>query len=329
MSPLDQVKDVIPTYELIDEDGEPLETAWHRYAMNLLLELIVFVYRGRDDYYAGGNMFIYFSPDEAFNKDFRGPDVFLVKGVSHTPIRRYWVVWLEGGRYPDLIVELISPKTAHVDRTTKKDIYEKVFRTAEYFCYDPDTRAYEGWRLHDGRYRPIAPDGRGRLWSEQLGLWLGTWEGVHSAYHDVWPRLFEANGEMVPTFAEAAELHAEIEKERADEIERLAEGERLRADEARRLAEGERRQAVEARRVAEGERRRAEEAGRMAEEERRQAGEARHAAREERRQADEARRVALEAGRVVEETQRRAQSLEAEIAQLRAQLAARVPPPAP
>jgi len=28
-----------------------------------------------------------------------------------------WVVWKEGGRYPDVIVELMSPSTAKIDVT--------------------------------------------------------------------------------------------------------------------------------------------------------------------------------------------------------------------
>ncbi|MCI0457716.1 MAG: Uma2 family endonuclease, partial [Gemmataceae bacterium] len=138
------LEELLPKVELIEEDGEPLESDWHRLAMNLLLEVIAYRYRDRTDYYAGGNMFIYFSEEQARRRDFRGPDFFFVRGVNLAPLRRYWAVWLEGGHYPDVLIELLSPKTARTDRTTKKTVYETVFHTPEYFCYDPDKQRLEG-----------------------------------------------------------------------------------------------------------------------------------------------------------------------------------------
>src|SRR5437016_2369396 len=113
-----------PPKNLPSEDGEPLETNWHRDAMNFLIELIRVLYRGRSDYCVGGNNFIYFSPQQLRNEHFRGPDVFLVKDVDGSYQREYWSMWDEGNRLPDLIIELTSPSTAEVDRTVKKDIYE-------------------------------------------------------------------------------------------------------------------------------------------------------------------------------------------------------------
>jgi hypothetical protein len=52
---------VIPKVELITDDGEPMESAWHRSQMNLLIEVIRYHWRDRTDYYVGGNMFIYYS----------------------------------------------------------------------------------------------------------------------------------------------------------------------------------------------------------------------------------------------------------------------------
>jgi Uma2 family endonuclease len=257
-------EELLPQIELVDEDGEPLETAWHRTAMDLLIDLVEHHNRGRDDFYAGGNMFIYFSEEAVFNRDFRGPDFFFVKHVRHAPLRRYWVVWREGGRYPDVIIELMSPTTAVIDRTTKKDLYEQVFRTSDYFCYDPAARKLEGWRLVEGHYEPIPPNEKGWLWSNQLQLWLGTWEGPYRGHRAVWLRFFDAAGEFVPTHAEAAQLQADVERERSEEVLRLAEAERQRAEEAKRLADAERQR-------AEGERQRAEEAQRLAEAERQRA----------------------------------------------------------
>jgi hypothetical protein len=87
--------------DLAEEDGIPLESAWHLGCMNLLIASVLYHQRDRTDFYVGGNMFIYFNLQQARDRDFRGPDFFLVQGgVNLHPNRRYWAVWDEGGRYP-------------------------------------------------------------------------------------------------------------------------------------------------------------------------------------------------------------------------------------
>lgn len=211
--PWPDVEELLPKVELLETDGEPLESSWHRDCINLLIEIIEWLFRGRTDFYVGGNLFIYFDEEQARHRNYRGPDFFFVQGVPHAPLRRYWAVWQEGGRYPDLIIELLSPTTAQEDRTTKKALYETVFHTCEYFCYDPDTRTLEGWRLVDGSYTEMVPNPEGRLECRKLGLWLGTWQGVYLEHEAVWLRFYDANGQVVPVRAEAAE--AELARVRA------------------------------------------------------------------------------------------------------------------
>ncbi len=93
-------------------------------------------------------MFVYYSRDQAMNRDFRGPDCFVVLDVPGDRERQGWIVWEEEGRYPDIIIELMSPSTAQVDFTQKKDLYERTFRTPKYFVYDPfKPESLRGWRL--------------------------------------------------------------------------------------------------------------------------------------------------------------------------------------
>ncbi|HSN86954.1 MAG TPA: Uma2 family endonuclease, partial [Thermoanaerobaculia bacterium] len=172
-------------FELVFDDGEPMDTLWHRLQMNLLIDLIeqAMAERGRTDFFAGGNMFVYYSYEQARDiaagrydrRRNRGPDVFFVGGVDGRRKRKGWVVWEEGDRYPDLIVELLSPTTADNDRTVKKSLYARTFKTPEYFLYDPDTCVLEGFRLAGDLYQPITPDSQGRIRSEQLGVELGLW----------------------------------------------------------------------------------------------------------------------------------------------------------
>src|SRR6185436_1963322 len=79
-------------FELVLDDGEPLETEWHTLEYPLLRKLIrqAMAEQGRTDFYTGGNMFVYYSLEQAWEvaqevaqgleppeqKAFRGPDDF-------------------------------------------------------------------------------------------------------------------------------------------------------------------------------------------------------------------------------------------------------------
>src|SRR5262249_22621129 len=102
--------------DLPEEDGQPLDSDWHRLAMSLLLEVIWYYFRDRKDFFAGGNMFVYFKANRGRAHGCRGPDFFFVWNVERDPLRRYWAVWQESDRYPDVIIELLSPTTAKEDR---------------------------------------------------------------------------------------------------------------------------------------------------------------------------------------------------------------------
>jgi Uma2 family endonuclease len=212
--------------DLPEDDGVPMESSWHRDAMNYLIDVIDSMMEGRTDYYVGGNMFIHFSTKQVRNNDFRGPDVFFVRNVDGARVRKFWAVWLEDGRYPDVIVELLSPCTAKQDRTTKKAIYETTFRTRNYFIYDPDERRLEGWQLIKGRYEPLVPSERGWLWSEELQAWLGTWEGLYQRSRaGVWLRLFDAEERLILSYDEKGQ-------QRATEADQRGANDRQRAEAA-------------------------------------------------------------------------------------------------
>jgi len=214
------IEDLIPNVELIESDGEPLESDWHVKQFVTLVDSINHHFRERDDFYTAGNMFVYFSEEQARNRDFRGPDFFFVKNTNHRPMRPYWCVWKEGGRTPNVVIELCSPSTIDIDRGEKKEIYEQRLHVNEYYCYDPFSRRLEGWRLDPLRYKPLKLDKVGRLWSRELGLWIGPWDGPIMRYEDRWIRFFTEEGELVL-------LPDEAERARADRAE--AEVAELRA----------------------------------------------------------------------------------------------------
>ncbi|MDZ8188047.1 MAG: Uma2 family endonuclease [Nostoc sp. ChiSLP02] len=201
-----------PPTDLIFDDGEPLESNRHRIAMNVLIRSLQQAWGDRNDFFTGGNMFIYYSSAQVRNQDFRGPDFFVVLNVDGTNSRQGWVVWEENGRYPDVIVELMSPSTAKIDKTVKKDLYEQTFHTSDYFVYDPfDPTSLQGWHL-DGnqQYQSLTPNERGWLWCQKLGLWLGTWEETIDRETAIWLRFYDVAGNLILLPDEAAVARAEI-----------------------------------------------------------------------------------------------------------------------
>ena len=217
-----------PPTDLIFDDGAEMESNRHRIAMTVLIRSVEQGLANRNDFFVGGNMFIYYSAKQIRNQDFRGPDFFAVLGVDSNTSRQGWVVWEENGRYPDVIVELLSPSTANQDTGKKKDIYEQVFRTPDYFVFDPfEPNSLQGWRLDATlRYQPLMPDERGWLWCETLGFWLGTWEGIVDRETAIWVRFFDESGNLVllpeeaaQQQAEAAQQQAEQERQRASRLE--------------------------------------------------------------------------------------------------------------
>jgi len=232
LSEVERVFSELAEVELIAEDGIPLETNWHRIQMNLLIDSVHFLWKDRSDYFAGGNMFIYFNLEQARNRDYRGPDVFVVKDVDISRKRDYWAIWAENGRYPDVIVELSSSSTIDIDLGTKKTIYEKIFRTPEYYCYDPDKKKLLGWQRVKGRYEELTPNEKGWLYSEELGVWIGKWVGERTRLHDTWLRFYTEDNELVPTQDEFEAKRAENEAMRAEYEAKRAENEAMRAEKA-------------------------------------------------------------------------------------------------
>ena len=232
-----------------------METINHRWQMNLLCEVFTRAI-GREDAYVGGNNALYYSALQAKRNDFKAPDVFVVLHTIDNPDRLSWVVWEEDGRTPNIVIELLSPSTESNDRGAKKRIYEQVLKVPDYFVYDPVDFRFEGWRLDRGAYRALVPDDEDRLFCEEIGLWLGRWRGTYIGRTSTYLRLFDAQGRVMPTFAEAAEEHARSVEERArGEAERArVEGERARIETERAEAEAERARAEAERADAEAER---------------------------------------------------------------------------
>jgi hypothetical protein len=97
----------------------------------------------------------------------------------------------------------------------------------------------ELWRLEDGLYQRVRAE-RGRLFSEQLGVWFG-WDPDRALV-----RIWTAGGQMRPTPQEREQQLDEAEQRAAEEQRLRQEAEQRAASEAQARREAEERAAVEA-----------------------------------------------------------------------------------
>ena len=217
--------------ELIDEiqllptnlysDEPQLETDFHRRQIDLLIRLLEYFWRDRPDFYISGNLTVYYNKKQLKSRDFAGPDIFVVMGTEKRD-RRSWVVWDEDGKYPNLVIELLSNSTAKVDRGAKKQLYQDIWRVPNYFWFHPETLEFAGFHLVDGLYQAIAPNENGYLWSDQLHLYLGI--------HERQLRYFNADGELIPLPEEQERLAKEKANQRADRLEAILRSQGINPD---------------------------------------------------------------------------------------------------
>ena len=205
-------------------DEPPLESELHLRQLLLLIRCLELWWDDRQDFYVFGNLTIYYSPRQLKSEFFRGPDVFVVLGTERKT-RKSWVVWEEDGKYPNVIIELLSDSTAKIDRGLKKQIYQDTFRTPEYFWFDPNSLEFQGFRLMAGEYQALQPDPQGWLWSQQLELYLGI--------HQRQLRLFSRQGQLIPTpeeWAESAQQQLEVAQQQLETAQQQMENERLQKE---------------------------------------------------------------------------------------------------
>jgi hypothetical protein len=110
------------------------------------------------------------------------PDVCVIPNVRDPDRRRGAFDVAEEDTQPILAIEVVSQHYRKEDRVDKVRRYEQA-QVAEYVIFD---RRWErgryvdeviGYRLDDGRYRPLLPNEDGVILCETVGLWLGLENG--------------------------------------------------------------------------------------------------------------------------------------------------------
>jgi len=123
------------------------------------------------------------------------------------------MLW-EEGRAPSFVIEVTSLHTRDEDQKDKKRLYERL-GVEEYFLHDPFgeylSPVLQGYRLVEGRYRPLSPSPDGSLISNVTGLRLRP-EGQRLRLSDL------ATGEPL-LWEEEVREQARTQEARADRAE--------------------------------------------------------------------------------------------------------------
>ena len=227
--------------ELPSSDETPVDNQLQNDIPNLLLNLLALIWSGRDDWYFGVDMAVYYNPDEpAFV-----PDGFLAVGVNHDTGekgRLSYVLWGEKYILPILFLEVISEK--YNSEYEEKFLNYQSLGILYYVIYNPfsgrrgrfkNRQRLEVYKLISGKYQLLESENN-RVWLPEIGLALGYEKGEHIAWYREWLYWYDQSGNRYLTAEERA-MNAEAI---AAQERQIANQERLAKQEAEAIAAQER-----------------------------------------------------------------------------------------
>jgi len=160
------------------------------------------------------------------------PDVSVVFKVKQL---KNWTTFYEGdeGTRPQLIVEITSPETRHLDLDDKVRQYaqagvEYYFIIDHYKWRGQEHRRVLGYHLVGNTYQELKANERGELWLEPVRVWLAWTEDKLVCYDETGQAILDYAAEAK---ARVEEARARVEAERRAEVEaeaRLAVEAKLR-----------------------------------------------------------------------------------------------------
>lgn len=170
---------------------------------------------------------IYWRITEPLEKGAIAPDWFYVPDVPPTlngVIRRSYVMWQEHVA-PLIVMEFVSATDGGERDRTPGDgkfwIYEKAIHAPFYVIYDADKGLVDVYTLSEGRYQPVAPNERKHFPIPRLGIELGIWRGKYKNMHLPWLRVWDAQGNLLPTPEERATQEAQRAERLAAKLREL------------------------------------------------------------------------------------------------------------
>ncbi|PZO40779.1 MAG: hypothetical protein DCF19_10725 [Pseudanabaena frigida] len=201
--------------ELPDSDDTPVDNEDQNFLPNLLLFLLEYIWKSRDDWYFGVDMGIYHTTGVNPRVPVI-PDGFLSLGVErrkNSGSRSSYVMWEEDYTPPILTLEVVSHN--YGDEYEKKlEIYRKL-GIKYYVIYNPKFWRRDGhlpfevYKLVDGDYQLQIGE---PLWMSEIGLGIGRAVLPNDRFSREVLSWFDRKGNRYLT----TEEQADIERQRAN-----------------------------------------------------------------------------------------------------------------
>jgi Uma2 family endonuclease len=135
----------------------------------------------------------------------KAPDWAYVRSisVSRDEVKRSYTPRTQGD-IPTIVMEFLSDTdgSEYSIKPTyppgKWFFYEQILQVPNYVIFDPDTGGLEVYRLNDsGRYQLQQPDANNRYQIDEIGLFLGVWQGTRENRTGYWLRWWDEKGELL------------------------------------------------------------------------------------------------------------------------------------
>jgi Uma2 family endonuclease len=207
-----------PAIEYPDSDGKPMaENTLQFQWIVTIKEGLEAMYRDRPDVFVAGDLLWY--PVEGDSETRQAPDAMVAFGRPKGR-RGSYMQWVEGGIAPQVVFEVLSPGNRPAEMAFRLQFYDR-FGVEEYYIYDPDTGALEGYRR---RGRGLKKIGRMAGYvSPRLGIRFEPGKGPDNL------RIIRPDGRRFKTFQE-------VDAERDELAIQVDEAARQRDEAARREA---------------------------------------------------------------------------------------------
>ncbi|HLP91820.1 MAG TPA: Uma2 family endonuclease [Nostocaceae cyanobacterium] len=157
----------------------------------------------------------------------KAPDWVYIPSVHQVvDIRKSYTPNLEGDN-PLIVMEFLSDqeKEEYSHKRTyppgKWFFYEQILQIPLYVIFDPDGGLLEFYHLENSHYELKQPDENGRHWIEEMGLFLGTWQGTKEGRTGYWLRWWDKAGNLLPWAVEQIEQERQRTEKERREKERL------------------------------------------------------------------------------------------------------------
>ncbi len=222
--------------ELPDSDDIPVDNEDQNFVPNLLLFLLEYIWKSRDDWYFGADMGIYHNTGVSPRVPVV-PDGFLSLGVERRKrgkSRKSYVMWEENFTAPILTLEMVS-HSYNDEYEEKLEIYRKL-GVKYYVIYNPEFWRRDGhlpfevYKLVDGAYQLQIGE---PLWMPEIGLGIGRCVLPTDPLRREVLSWFDERGDRYLSLEE----QTEIERQMASIERRRADAESQRADESQKQVE--------------------------------------------------------------------------------------------